>query len=136
MTIIALNATSFSGESYSHSLINLETSPINCFPAFPGGNRNRFFLQKVLFKLMIFVLSPDVFHALCWRFIWRYWRFCGELRVFYCFSTLTIRSFLIDKIIDVALDHGLSGSFDHNYNINVTFPSYFRLHLTCLTSSI
>ena len=46
ITIIALNTISFSGKSCSHSLINLEISPINFLPAFPDGNRNRFFLQN------------------------------------------------------------------------------------------
>ena len=46
ITIIALNAISFSGESCSRSLINLETSLINFCPAFPDDNRNKFFLQN------------------------------------------------------------------------------------------
>ena len=99
ITIIALNAISFSGESRSYSLINLETSPITFLSAFPVGNRNGFFSETRQFHKL--VISSFETHDLCTfprctsrsvlKVICRYWRFIGELRVFYRFSTFTIR---------------------------------------------
>ena len=66
------------------------------------------------------------------KFLWR----TESLLSFNYFHDPLACCFLIDRIVDVALDHGLSGSFEHNYNIYVTFRSYFRLQLTCLTTSI
>ena len=43
VTIIALNAISFRGESCRHLFISLETSSINFLPTFPDGSKKRFF---------------------------------------------------------------------------------------------
>ena len=141
-----LNAISFSGESCSHSIINYETSPINFLPAFPDGN-SRFFSKTRQFHKL--VISSFQTHDLCTfprcisrsvlkvhlsklKFLWR----IESLLSFQYFHDPQVCCFLIDKIVDVALDHGLSGSFEHNCNIYETISSYFRLHLTCLTTSI
>ena len=50
MTIIALNAISFNGDSCIHSFINRDISSMKLFPSSPDGNKNRFYFQYTIFS--------------------------------------------------------------------------------------
>lgn len=59
INIIALKQTSFVGESWSHSFINLAVSFIYFYLAEPAGKK-RFLRQKTILSYIVFIISNEV----------------------------------------------------------------------------